>query len=452
MEELFQYVEDHSERFISELNTLVKQPSISAHGIGIKACAELLVSMMENVGIDSKILPMGGKNNAPLVFGEALSDHADKTVLIYGHFDVQPPGLDEEWDSLPFEPTIRDGRVYGRGTADSKGQLFAHIKAVEAIRKVKGELPVNLKFIFDPEEEIGSPSLDDFIRDHAELLQADFSFYSDGPIHPSGRPKLNFGCRGTCCVEVSCQEANRDLHSGQFGGPIPNPNWRMFDFLNTLRDSSGRILIEGFYDHIISPTPSEMAAMQAIPFDAEGTRQELGLERFAEPDDQGFWERIMFHPTLNICGYTSGYGGEGMKTIIPCKAMTKIDMRLIKNQTPEDIYMKFQQHMEKHGFNDFEIKLLGAYTPSKTSIEHSVSKAFISAAQIGFGKEPVIFPVTGGSLPLNGIRDFLKIPMVGVPYANHDSRNHAPNENMIIDLFIKGIKTSTALFYEINYC
>jgi len=450
MENIYKTIDDNSERYLEELFTLLKQPSISSQGIGIEDCAKLLAGMIEDVGIHAEILPMGGKNNPPLVYGEIITPGAEKTILIYGHFDVQPTDPLEAWDSPPFEPTIRDGRIFCRGSADNKGQLFAHVKAVEAILKTEGSLPVNLKFLFDPEEEIGSPSLDDFVMANADRFKADVAYNSDGAMDTSGRPILSFGNRGNCYVEINHREANRDLHSGQFGGPAPNPNWRMVEFLNTLRDSNGRVAIDGFYDDIVPPTAAEKEAMANIPFNEASQLEYLGLQRFDGPEDLSYWEKIMFQPTLNICGYISGYGGEGQKTVLPCSVRVKIDMRLVKNQDPPDIFNKFTRHMEKLGFDDLELKLLTTYRPAKTPIDHPMSKAVISAVRKAFESEPILYPVTGGSNPSSIICDFLKIPIVKVPYGNHDESNHAPNENMVVDLFYKGIKCSATVFYELS--
>lgn len=450
MEKIYNYIDANTPRFISELITLIKQPSISSQRVGLEECAKLLAGMMEKVGITSKILPMGGRNNPPLVYGEILSSGAKKTLLIYGHFDVQPPEPLEEWHSPPFQPTIRNGRIYARGSSDNKGQLFAHIKAVEAIMKTTQRMPVSVKFLFDPEEEIGSPSLEDFVCGHKDLFSADLAYNSDGPIDPSGHPKLIFGCRGSCYVEINYQGANRDLHSGQFGGPVPNPNWRVVEFLSTLRDSRGRVAIEGFYDNVVPPTTAEMEAIANIPFDEAKTLQYLGLKEFFGPKEMGYWEKIMFQPTMNICGYASGYGGEGTKTIIPHKTRVKIDMRLVKNQTPNEIFQKFGQHMVKYGFHDLELKLLSTFNPMKAPIDHPMSKAVIESVRKGFQSEPILFPVSGGSNPTSAITDHLGIPVINVPYASHDQCNHAPNENMVIDLFVKGIKTSAAVFYELT--
>lgn len=449
MKQIYSYIDEHSQRFIDELATFVKQPSISSQGIGIEDCATLLTRMMEAVGIKHEVMPMGGDTNPPLVYGELTSPGASKTLLIYGHYDVQPPEPLEAWDSPPFEPTIRNGRMYGRGTADNKAQMFAHIKAVEAILKTGDTLPVNLKFMFDPEEEIGSPNLDRFIRTTGDKFKADIGFYSDGPIHPSGRPQICFGNRGMCYVEINHREAERDVHSGHYAEALPNPNWRMIRFLNGLKDDNGRVSIDGFYDDVLPITDAEKTVLAEIPFDEKASLDDLNVKRFNITDDVGFWEMTTLVPSLNIAGYASGYGGDGSKTIIPCRTKVKIDMRLVKNQKPEDIFQKFKRHMEKHGFADFRLEMLGSCGPLRTPLDHPSVPAFAGAARKVYGDEPVIIPSSGGTVPLAFFDDYLNVPLIAIPYGNPDEMNHAPNENMDLDLFIKGIKVSATLFHEI---
>ncbi|HIJ54730.1 MAG TPA: M20/M25/M40 family metallo-hydrolase [Deltaproteobacteria bacterium] len=450
MDRIYSYINEHSQRFIDELATFVKQPSISSQGIGIEDCATLLTQMMEEVGIGYEVMPMGGDTNPPLIYGELSSPGASKTLLVYGHYDVQPPEPLDAWDSPPFEPTIRNGRMYGRGTADNKGQMFAHLKAVEAILKTGGTLPVNLKFMFDPEEEIGSPNLDRFIRTTGDKFKADIGFYSDGPIHPSGRPKVSFGNRGMCYVEINHREAGRDVHSGHYAEALPNPNWRMIRFLNGLKDDNGRVTIEGFYDDVLPVTDAEKAVLAEIPFNEKASLDDLKVKRFNITDDVSFWETTTLVPSLNIAGYASGYGGEGAKTIIPCKTRVKIDMRLVKNQDPVDIFEKFKRHMETEGFGDFDLKMLGCCGPRRTPLDNPDAPAFIEAARKVHGKEPVVLPSGGGTVPLAFFDDYLNVPLIAIPYGNPDEMNHAPNENFDLDLFIKGIKTSATLFYELS--
>ena len=449
MEKIFGFIDQNLNRFIDELFVLLRQPSISARWEGVVECSQLLTGIMEKIGIKPRILPMSGKHKPPLIYGEILNPEAKRTLLIYGHFDVQPPEPLEAWDSPPFQPTIRDGRIYGRGSADNKGQFFAHFKAIESVLKVNGKLPVNVKFLLDPEEEVGSPSLNQFCRENKSLFAADMALNSDGPMDTSGRPRLSFGNRGVLYVEVKARGANQDLHSGNFGGPVPNPAWRVVEFLSSLRKPDGTVAIDGFYDNIVPPTPKEREMMAQMPFDEKKFMEKYGLKKFAPPDNLSFMEKLMFRPTLNIAGFTSGYGGPGSKTVLPSLATLKMDMRLVVNQDPEDIYQKFVKHIKKHGFEDLDVTMVHYYYPSRTSVDHPMAPRFVEAIRQGFQKEPVLIPAGGGSFPGAAIRNILSIPILSVPYGNADENNHAPNENFAIDCFKNGIRTTAALFYQL---
>ena len=449
MDKIFQYIDQNLNRFIDELFVLLRQPSISARWEGVVECSQLLTGIMEKIGIKPRILPMGGKHSPPLIYGEILNPEARRTLLIYGHFDVQPPEPLDAWDSPPFQPTIRNGRIYGRGSADNKGQFFAHFKAIESVLKVNGKLPMNVKFLLDPEEEVGSPSLNGFCRENKSLFAADMALNSDGPMDTSGRPRLSFGNRGVLYVEVKARGANQDLHSGNFGGPVPNPAWRVVEFLSSLRKPDGTVAIEGFYENIVPPTPKEREMMAQMPFDEKKFMEKYGLKKFAPPDDLSYMEKLMFRPTLNIAGFTSGYGGPGSKTVLPSLATLKMDMRMVVNQDPEDIFQKFTKHIKKYGFEDLDVTMVHYYYPSRTSVDHPMAPKFVEAIRQGFQKEPVLIPAGGGSFPGAAIRNILNIPILSVPYGNADENNHAPNENLAIDCFKNGIRTTAALFYQL---
>jgi len=444
MNEIFRYVDQHRERFLSELFALLRQPSISTQNVGVAECAALLKGQMEAIGIPARIIPTGGH---PVVYGELSVAGAKRTILIYGHYDVQPPEPLELWNTPPFEPTIRDGRIWGRGTGDNKGQLFAHLKAVEAVLKVAGRLPVNVKFLFEGEEEISSRSLRGFIETNRPLLAADYAFCSDGPMLPNHQPTILFGVRGILHVEVSLQGANRDVHSGNLGVFVPAPAWRLVHFLNTLKDAQGRILIKGFADAVVPPSPLEKDALRKIPFDPI-VLTGLGLPAVAPEAGQGYFERLMFQPAVNICGLTSGYQGRGTKTIVPHKASAKIDMRLVVNQDPDDIFEKFVAHAKAHGFDDLQIERQGGFYPSRTPLDHPLGAAAARAVRQGFGKEPILQPCMGGSDPDYYFTRVLGIPRINVPYAPHDENNHAPNESIMLEGFFSGIKTTAAFLHE----
>ena len=449
MEKIFAYIDQNLDRFIEELFVLLRQPSISTRWEGVEECSQLLVQMMEKMGMKTKVLPMGGKRNPPLIYGEVINPQAKRTLLIYGHYDVQPPEPLEAWESPPFQPTIRNGRIYARGSADNKGQFFAHFKAIESVVKIKGTLPINVKFMLDPEEEAGSPSLNEFCRQNKDIFSADMALNSDGPMDTSGRPRLSFGNRGVLYVEVTARGANQDFHSGNFGGPVPNPAWRLIEFLSSLRHPDGTVAMEGFYDNIVPPTPKEKEMMAKIPFDEKKFLEKYGLKRWAPPDNISFMEKLMFRPTLNIAGLVSGYTGPGSKTVLPCQATVKMDMRLVVNQDPEDIYQKFLKHMQKYGFTDLEAKMIHYYYPSRTPVDHPWAEKFERAIRQGFAQEPVLVPCSGGSFPGAAISNILGIPVLSIPYGNHDENNHAPNENLSIDCFRKGIRTTAALLFQL---
>lgn len=444
MQDIFRYVDQNRERFLNELFALLRQPSISAENRGVTECARLLKSQMEAIGIPARIVPTAGH---PVVYGELKADGARRTVLIYGHYDVQPADPIESWSSPPFEPTIRDGRIYGRGTGDNKGQFFAHLKAVEAILKVGKKLPVNVKFLFEGEEEISSRNLRAFMQENKSLLAADYAYCSDGGMHPGHQPTIVFGVRGILYVEVGAVGANRDVHSGNLGAFVPKPAWRLVHFLNTLLDGAGKVRVKGFYDAVLPPNDVEREALCKIPFDPQVLRN-LGVSDEPKPGDPPFSERVMFHPSMNICGLASGYGGPGMKTIVPHAAKVKLDMRLVVNQDPEDIFEKFTAHAHAHGFADLTIDKLGVFYPSRTPLTHPLGQVAAAAVRQGFGKEPLLLPCMGGSDPDYFFTKVLGIPRVNVPYAPHDENNHAPNENITLEGFYCGIKTTAAFLYE----
>jgi acetylornithine deacetylase/succinyl-diaminopimelate desuccinylase-like protein len=444
MEDTYRYIDGNRGRFLDELFLLLRQPSISAQNQGVTECAYLLQKQMQAIGIPAQVLPTA---RHPIVLGELRSPTATKTVLIYGHYDVQPPEPLELWTSPPFEPTIRNGRIYGRGTGDNKGQLFAHLKAVEAVLHVEKQLPVNVKFLFEGEEEISSRNLRAFIEANRRRLAADCAFCSDGPMLPNDQPTILFGVRGILHLEVSLTGANRDVHSGNLGPFVSAPAWRLVHFLSTLKDPQGRILIKGFSDDVVPPTPTEKEALAKIPFDPT-VLTGLGLPPAPREAGPEFFERLMFRPALNLNGLTSGYQGPGSKTIVPHRASAKIDMRLVVNQDPDDIFEKFVAHAREHGFADLNAERQGAFYPSRTPLDHPLGRAAAQAVRQGFGKEPILQPCMGGSDPDYYFTKVLGIPRVNVPYAPHDENNHAPNESIKLEGFFCGIKTTAAFLHE----
>jgi acetylornithine deacetylase/succinyl-diaminopimelate desuccinylase-like protein len=422
---------------LETLRRLAAQPSVSTRNEGVRECALLLREVMEAAGIRTRLLETGGQ---PAVYGEVEGPPGAPTVLFYGHYDVQPPEPLELWRTPPFEPTVRDGRIYGRGVADNKGQHLCHVWAVRAWREAAGELPVTVKFLIEGEEETGSPHLADLVREQRRLLRADLVYTSDGGMHPSGRPAVYFGVRGLLYVEVEIRGAGADAHSGNKGNVLPQPAWELVDLLHSLRGPDRRAAFPGFYDAVRPTTPEQEDMLRGMPFDREAFLAEHGLDESPVGDGADYYRRLTFEPTFNISGLVSGYTGEGSKTIIPSRAVAKIDFRLVADQDPDAVFESFARAVA--GRNPrAEVRRLAATPPSMTDPSLPVSQTIVRAVRDGWGTEPVISAL-GGTLPDYVFTRILGVPSVIVPYANHDEQNHAPNENLRLDRFFAGIRTT----------
>jgi acetylornithine deacetylase/succinyl-diaminopimelate desuccinylase-like protein len=444
--DLFAYVDARRERYLAELLAYVSRPSISAHGIGIAETADWLAERLAGLGMAARLVPTAGW---PVVLGERRDAPGAPTVLLYGHYDVQPPDPLDAWVTPPFEPAVRDGRIYGRGVGDNKGQHLAQLLAIEATLACRGRLPCNVVVMLEGEEEVGSPNLAEFIRAHGAGLGADLVVTADGPVHESGRCTLEFGVRGVLNFELRARGARRDLHSGNFGGVAPNPLWTLVHLLGTMKNDRGEITIDGFYDHVAPPTELERTALAALPPADERVLRELGLGRFDAPPERGYYERLMLWPTLTINGLHGGYGGPGSKTVLPCEAVAKCDIRLVADQTVDEIAAKLAAHVARHA-PEVELEVGGGMEPSKTPLDSPYAAPLRRALALGHGEEPLIVPAMGGSLPDYVFTKLLGVPSFVTPYANHDEANHAPNENLEVERFFKGIKSGIALLDELG--
>lgn len=424
-------IKEKQEEYLETLFTLLRQKSISAQNIGIAETGELLTKMMEEIGIKTQIIPTAGH---PVIYGEIINDPEYFTLLIYGHYDVQPPDPIEEWDSPPFDPTIRDGRIYGRGAGDNKGQLMAQLLAVKTYQEVAGKLPINIKFVFEGEEEKGSPNLIPFVEAHKELLKADLAYTSDGPMHDSGAPFVLLGARGIVYVELEAHGADWDNHSGNKGNIVPNPAWKLVELLNTMRDKEGNVLIEGFYDDVRTPTETELELLKTLPYNQEELGEKIGYKNLQMTGEE-YYRKLTLEPTMNIAGFNCG----SRKTIIPGKAVLKMDMRLVVDQDPYDILEKFKKHVAKHA-PDIEIKVHSMRHPSRTSPDQEIVQVIRDAVEKSYKQPPVMQPSLGGGLPDYVWTQVLEVPSVIVPYANFDEANHSPNENIGVDNFFNGIR------------
>ncbi len=414
----------------------------------MKATRDFLLARLREAGLSEVGLLDGG--GQPAVTGAWMGAPGRPTLIVYGHYDVQPPDPLDLWLSPPFEPTIRDGRLYARGVGDNKGQHLAQILAIESHLKVHGALPCNVILLLEGEEEIGSPHIADFVRANRDKLKADLSITADGPRHASGAAAIKFGSRGVVSFELRCRHAVRDVHSGNFGGVVPNPIWTLVQLLATMKNANGEITIEGFHDTVEPPEPEEIAAIERLPLDVEAVKRSLGLTRLDAPADRPFYDRLCFQPTLTINGFHGGYGGPGTKTVLPCEAFVKCDIRLVHDQDPEDILSKVAAHVAKHAPEVELVSFDMGMQPSKTPISSPWTPKLVRAFVAAQGEEPLLVPAGFGSLPNYVFTKILNIPAFGTPYANPDEANHAPNENLTLDCFHSGIRTGAAVLHELG--
>jgi acetylornithine deacetylase/succinyl-diaminopimelate desuccinylase-like protein len=444
LDEVFAHIDAHQERYLADLFPLLRQPSVSATGEGMQVCADLLASSMRALDMAAEILPTGGH---PVVFGDT-GGTLPFTLLIYGHYDVQPPEPLEAWASPPFAPEIRQGRIYGRGTADNKGQLFTHLKAIQAIRQVMGTLPIRVKLLFEGEEEVGSVHLSSFVREHRALLQADLALGVDGNIHSSGRPEIALGMKGMVYAELIARGPRTDLHCGK--DPIvANPAWRLVSALSTIKDGRNRICIEGFHDSVVPPSQEDLALLERVPVDMASLLQTFGVDGFLDglTGTQAL-RRLVFDPTCSIDGLSGGYAGPGMKTIIPSTALAKLCLRLVPNQTSDEVLGKLRAHLDRRGFQDIELHALGTFEPSRSTIGGPILDRIVRTVAAVYRQDPLLFPLfsTGGSGPDFVFTRDLGVPSVWIPCAQFKDKNiHAPNENLTVEGFLNGVKTTAAL-------
>ncbi len=446
LSDVFQYIDARRDEYLARLIDYVRRPSISAHGLGIAETADYIAAVLDGLGMGAQVLPTAGW---PMVYAERLDAPGAPTVLLYGHYDVQPPEPLEAWISPPFEPTVRDGRLYGRGVGDNKGQHLAQILAVEALLACRGRLPCNVKILLEGEEEIGSPQMPAFVAANRERLACDLVITADGPVHESGRSCVMFGVRGVLSFELRARGANRDLHSGNFGGVAPNPLWTLVHLLATMKRPDGTITIDGFYDNVQPPSELERAALEKLPVDLAALMASLGLKRLDAPEDRGYAERLALWPTLTINGLHGGYGGPGSKTVLPSEAVAKCDIRLVEAQTAAEIFAKLQAHVQRHA-PDVELIWQGAMDPSKTPMDSPYTAPLVAGITQAQGEPPLLLPAMGGSLPEYVWTKILGVHAFVVPYANADEANHAPNENLELARFFGGIKTGAAILAHLG--
>jgi acetylornithine deacetylase/succinyl-diaminopimelate desuccinylase-like protein len=458
---------------------LLRRNTVSQNPDGVRAGGEWLAGLMKRRGLDARVLETGG---GPAVFGERRVPGATRTVLIYCHYDTKPAPAKEWFQPSPFEPVFRTvgdaddaapvsfdrlasadlagWRVYARGASDDKGPIWSHLEALALMDELRVPPKVNVKFIFDGEEEIGSPFFGPFTEAHKDLLGADVVLVTDGPKHGSGRPTIAFGARGVLKFELTIEGARRDLHSGNFAAP--NPNWRLAALLSSMAAPDGTPLIEGFEDGAVPPTPAERELMARFPLDLPALERDLGVRL---PHD--YLEKIMFHSTLTIRGLQSGFVGAEANTIIPHRSTVAIDIRMVKNQKLETVYARVMDHIRAQGFEVIEgadtplpdhlreravrVADKGGYDPAKTAADLPVCAEIVAAIERAHGGQPaVVMPTMGGSVPIWAFTDILKLPTILVPYANANNRQHSPNEHLRLDHLFQGVRTTAQLLHDLG--
>jgi acetylornithine deacetylase/succinyl-diaminopimelate desuccinylase-like protein len=446
LDDVFAHVDAQRRAFVDRLAEWVRQPSVSATGQGMPEAAGHARDLVAAAGLEAAVADTGGW---PVVLGHLPGPAGAPTVLVYGHYDVQPTDPLDAWTSPPFEPQVRGGRMYGRGTADNKGQHLAQLLAVESLLATRGGPPCTVKVLLDGEEETGSSNLAAFAAANRERLAADLVVWSDGPVDPAGGWRLVFGVRGVASFELRARGANRSLHSGNWGGVAPNPLWTLVHLLASMRDDQGRITVEGFADEVEPLGEAERAALARLPVDVAAVKADLGLEELDLPVDRGFAERLAAWPTLTINGLHGGYGGPGTQTVLPSEAAAKCDVRLVSAQRAADVYAKLEAHVRRHA-PGVEFLRQGSMEPSRTPMDSPFTapiRAGMAAAQ---GAEPLLVPLLGGSLPLHVFTGVLGLPTFGIPLGNPDQANHAPDENLDLDRFATGIKTAAAVLSHLG--
>ena len=444
------YIEVHQGEARSLVEQLCRQPSVGAQGRGIEEMADLTESLLRDAGFETQRLCAEGA--PPAIYGEQRG-RSPFTLLLYNHYDVQPEEPLDLWHSPPFEPTERDGKLYARGISDNKGEIATRLAAVRALRAADGELPITIRWIVEGEEEVGSPHFADIAERYADLLRADGCLWEGTGFDIDDRPELVLGCKGLLYVQLETQGMGGDAHSGR--APIlPSAAWRLIQALATLRSPEGRVHIPGFYDAVQSPTAAQLDVLADQPDMDEQLRETYEVEQFVDGlSGLALRERQVFSPTCNIAGLLSGYTGSGVKTVLPARAMAKIDFRLVPDQDPHDILAKLRAYLEAEGYADVQVSSLGEAEPVATPLDDPFIQRIVDVAQSFGPQRPSISPLAGGTLPLLGaLRRFVGVPGLSAPGnpIYWGSGAHAPNEHIRIADLERAVRFNYSMFQALG--
>jgi acetylornithine deacetylase/succinyl-diaminopimelate desuccinylase-like protein len=443
MSPALEFLERNRERSLEQLKDFLRIPSVSTkpeRREDVRRAAAFVAGALREAGLPRvEVIETPGH---PIVYAEDLRGDGP-TLLVYGHYDVQPEEPVELWTSGPFDPTVRDGELYARGSADDKGQVWMHVKALEAYLKTAGRLPCKVKVVIEGEEEVGGGHLTDFVEANRDLLLARAVVISDSPMLDRGVPSLCYGLRGLCYMEIEVKGSRSDLHSGSFGGAVANPAQALAAILSALKDERHRVAIPGFYDRVRPLTTREREALAELPFDEEAYRAQLGVPELVGEDGYSTLERVWGRPTLEINGLLSGFTGEGTKTVLPARAMAKVSMRLVPDQDPAEIARLFRSRVEALAPRGVAVEVRHHHggRPFLTDIEHPAMQAAARALERGFRKTPV-FIREGGSVPVAvDFGETLKLPVVLMGFGTPDENAHAPDEHLSLENFYSGTRT-----------
>ncbi len=445
LEPVLAWIDAHREAAISHLQQICRQPSVAAQDWGMKEMATMVEASLREIGAETRVVATDGY---PVIVGQLTGD-SPRRLAIYDHYDVQPPDPLDAWSIPPFEACIRDGHLYARGVADNKGNLVARLWAARAWREVYGRLPCHVTFLFEGEEEIGSPNLGPFAEANQDLVRADACLWEAGYRDSEGILHLYAGVKGILYLELRARGAAYDLHSSN--APLaPNAAWRLIAALGTLRDADGRVRIPHFYDDVVAPTQRERELMTRFPVNVDALQKSWQTPLLSNPVDITPTERLLYSPTCNICGIWGGYSGSGSKTIIPATAGVKIDFRLVPNQDPHAILGHLKRYLIDQGFGDVEVRELeGSERPAQSPIDTPLVEALIRSARTIYGNEPYVQPRTAGTGPMEALCQRYGVPAIGgAGVGYHNSRNHAPDENIRVEDFILSMKHVAALLAE----
>lgn len=450
-EQVRAWVSAHRVEVLGELAAWVRVPSVSSTGEGFPAATASAAEMLSRNGFAAEVLDCGGR---PTVVGrrdadgtaEADGAGAAPHVLVYGHYDVQPAGPLDAWSSPPFDPEIRDGRMFGRGTADNKGQHLAQVLGSRALREIDVGTPCRLTVLLDGEEEIGSPHLGAALD--RLTARPDLVLWSDGPVHASGAWCVSLGVRGIAIFTLTARGAEHPLHSGHWGGVAPDPAWELVQALATMRAPDGSCLVDGLEDTAVALSPGELAALQALPLDLPAVLAEAGVRQLAPPVDRGFYQRLT-RPTFTLNSLTC-HDTDDHRTIIPTVATARCDIRMVADQRSDQVFDAIRRHLEHHA-PGIEFTPVESMEPSRTLPETAWTQTLLRAAEAGYGTRPLLVPAMGGSLPIAVLGERLDVPMYGLPFANVDERNHAADENLVVDMFLAGITAAATVQWALAH-